>query len=83
MGEILDYDANTGLAHVLAKNRFAIGDRLEVITPRGNRELILDHIEGIDGQRRELVPGGGHEVRIPLPVGDYTFGLLAREETDG
>lgn len=80
VGEILDYDAHTGLAHVLAKNRFAIGDRLEVITPAGNRELILDHIEGLDGQRRDRVPGGGHEVRIPLPPGEYAFGLLAREE---
>ena len=81
VGEILDYDAGTGLAHVLAKNRFAIGDRLEVITPAGNHERVIEHIEGLDGQRRAIVPGGGHEVRIPLPPGDYTLGLLARFET--
>ena len=26
----------------------------------------------------EEVPGGGYEVRIPLPPGDYQLGLLAK-----
>src|SRR5690606_41098843 len=55
------------LAEVRVKNRFAVGDRLELMTPRGNRELRLDTLEDRQGQRIGVAPGDGHVVYLPLP----------------
>jgi putative protease len=71
------------MAEILAKNKFRIGDKLEVIAPAGNQEITLDHIEDLQGKEMEEVPGGGYQVRIPLPQADYTQGLLARYLPEG
>lgn len=55
-----------GWAEVEVKNRFAIGDRLEVIHPSGNRVITLDRMETLDGAPVEVAAGSGHRVRIPL-----------------
>ncbi|SDK17833.1 tRNA 5-hydroxyuridine modification protein YegQ [Microbulbifer yueqingensis] len=49
------------------KNRFELGDRLELITPRGNQELRLEALEDLRGNGLEAAPGSGHVVRIPRP----------------
>jgi putative protease len=78
VGEITGFDTKRGLADILAKNKFAVGDSLEVIAPGGNRTVRLDHIENLHGEAMQEVPGGGYEIRIPLPDGDYDKALLAR-----
>lgn len=78
VGEIADFDANSGLAAVLVKNKFAVGDRLELILPQGNRDIVLQHMEDPHGNPMQEAPGGGYNVRIPVPVGDCRNGLIAR-----
>jgi U32 family peptidase len=77
VGEITSYDPATGTAEILAKNKFAVGDRLELILPEGNRDLVLERMEDLEGHPIDEAPGGGWQVRIPLPAGHQT-GLLAR-----
>jgi putative protease len=60
-----------------------VGDKLEVIAPQGNQEITLEHIEDLKGQQMDEVPGGGYQVRIPLPQADYQQGLLARYLPEG
>jgi putative protease len=60
------------------KNRFAVGDRLQVLSPRGNSVIELQHIESDKGENMEVAPGGGYVVHIPLPPGNYDNGLLAQ-----
>jgi len=79
VGEVDGYDAATGLAEIDVKNKIRVGDRLELITPQGNRRFVLEHMEGRNGAALDEAPGGGHRVRIPLPAGDYRFALLAKE----
>jgi putative protease len=79
VGEVDGYDAATGLAEIDVKNKIRVGDRLELITPQGNRRFVLEHMEGRNGVALDEAPGGGHRVRIPLPAGDYRFALLAKE----
>lgn len=77
VGEIIHFDTEKYQAEVLAKNKFSVGDRLELILPDGNCDFTLEHIEDKHGHSLAEVPGGGWEVRIPVPkVGDY--GLIAR-----
>lgn len=78
VGEVTAYDAQSGMADILAKNKFTLGDKLEIILPSGNLEITLEHIETMQGDALQEVPGGGHQVRIPLPASDYSNGLLAK-----
>ncbi len=82
VAEITDYDPQQKQATLLAKNRFSVGDRVELILPQGNREFQLDYIENLRGESIDLVPGGGHQARIPLDLsaegGEFSFGMVAR-----
>ena len=66
-----------GWATVDVKNRFAVGDRLEVIHPSGNQVVTLSHIRAQDGSELAVAPGNGHIVRIPLDA-RFDRALLAR-----
>lgn len=66
-----------GWAEVDVKNRFAVGDRLEVIHPRGNQVIALDQMQTLDGSPITVAPGSGHRVRIALDA-QYDKALLAR-----
>ena len=79
VGEVVQYDETTGLTEVLVKNRFAVGDRLEWITPEGNEDLVLDDMEDMHGQPLQQAAGGGWQVRLRLPVKNgMQHGLLSR-----
>ncbi len=77
-GEIAGYDAATGLAEIKVKNKFAVGDRLEMILPQGNLDIVVEHMEDLYGKTMREAPGGGYEVRIPMPEVTGDHGLLAR-----
>ena len=77
VGEVLAWDAARGLAEIDVKNRFAVGDRIEVIHPSGNFELTLARIENAAGAALAVAPGNGHRVWIPLPR-DLPGAMLAR-----
>ena len=79
VGEVTGYEAETGLAEVDVKNKFAVGDSLELLLPTGNRRFTLRHMESLEGEAMAEAPGGGYRVRIPLEVGEYEMGLLARD----
>ena len=55
-----------GWATVLVKNRFAVGDTLDVFHPGGNTVVSLDRMEDEAGNAVAVAPGSGHRVRIPL-----------------
>ncbi|MBV2235723.1 MAG: U32 family peptidase [Sterolibacterium sp.] len=58
-----------GLAEVAVMNRFAVGDRLEVIHPSGNFDVHLLAMQDSEGLAVELAPGNGHQRRLQLPPG--------------
>ncbi len=49
------------------KNRFAVGDRLEIIEPSGNTDHILKEMWNLDGQEILVAPGSGHVVWAKIP----------------
>ena len=55
-----------GWAEVETKNRFAVGDRLEIIHPSGNRTVQLTQMRGLEGEELQVAPGSPLRVRIPL-----------------
>ena len=66
------------MAEILVKNKFAVGDKLEIIAPQGNQIITLDSMEDLKGNKMDEAPGGGYQVRIPLPAMCYEKGMLAR-----
>jgi putative protease len=76
-GEIKNYDPETGLADIDVKNKFAVGDKLELILPEGNQDIILEGMQDMYGHGMDEALGGGYEVKIPLPAGS-SHGLISR-----
>ncbi len=77
VGDVIGWDATRGLAQIDVKNRFSVGDRIEVIHPSGNFELALERMENGDGAPIGVAPGNGHLVWIPLPT-ELSGAMLAR-----
>jgi putative protease len=75
VGEITNYQ--NGLAEIDVKNKFAVGDSLELILPHGNQTIRLEGMEDLKGNMMNEAPGGGYQVRIPLPDADYSKALIA------
>ncbi|MCB1827350.1 MAG: tRNA 5-hydroxyuridine modification protein YegQ, partial [Coxiellaceae bacterium] len=66
-GEITGYNETTGMAEINVKNRFEVGDSIEIMTPAGNHSMQLEKIENKNGQAMDAAPGSGHVVYIPIP----------------
>ncbi|MDR0275631.1 MAG: tRNA 5-hydroxyuridine modification protein YegQ [Burkholderiaceae bacterium] len=66
-----------GWAEVETKNRFAVGDWLEIIHPQGNRTVRLDAMKNAEGLPIETAAGNPLRVWIPLD-GPASKALIAR-----
>ena len=64
--------------HIDVKNKFSIGDELELILPEGNRIFRLENMLDMDGNPIKEAPDGGYRVQILLDGQDCAMGLLAR-----
>ena len=69
--------ATDGWAEVETKNRFAVGDTLEIIHPSGNRLVQLTQMRGLEGEELQVAAGSPLRVRIPLD-GPAEGALIAR-----
>lgn len=68
-----------GYAEVLVKNKFSLGDSVEMMTPKGNIHFTLEAMQNKKGEPTEVAPGDGHIVYIPVPEDlDLEFALLMR-----
>ena len=84
VGEIARIDTERGLAEVVVKNKFSVGDRLQLIHPDGNRDVVLSAITDLNHRPMDTAPGSGHRVLIPWDKRDHAdtgLGLVARYRT--
>jgi putative protease len=65
VGEITRIDPDKQQAEVVVKNKFAVGDKLEIILPQGNKDIVLQEMQNLKGLPMDVAPGGGHTVMIP------------------
>ncbi len=66
-----------GMAEIDVKNKFQVGDKLEIIHPSGNRIVELTEMQSLEGEALTTAPGSGHRVQIPLQ-GELAKGMVAR-----
>ncbi len=78
VGEITGYDEKNQLAEVDVKNKFKIGDQLELMLPTGNQHFVLETMQDHNGQAMDTAPGGGYQVKIALPTNKPQMGLIMR-----
>jgi putative protease len=75
VGDIVACD--DGIAEIAVKNKFSVGDRLEIIHPTGNRIVELKEMRSLENEPLSVAAGSGHHVRIPLQ-GELAHGMVAR-----
>ena len=70
---------SNGLAEIIVKNKFSVGDSVEMMTPKGNTTFIIERMENKKGQPVPAGLGDGHIVYIPIPEEiDLNYALLMR-----
>ena len=67
VGQVTEID-NEGWATIEVKNKFSVGDTLEIIHPNGNQTVILGEMTR-KGEVVDVAPGNGIQVKIPHMVG--------------
>lgn len=76
-GEVIE--RNGDYIKIEVKNRFVVGDSLELMTPQGNINFTLTEMRDRKGNFIDNAKGSGHVVEIPMdPNIDVTFALLVR-----
>jgi putative protease len=86
VGDVLSFDAARGLAEVNVRNKFAVGDWLEIIHPQGNHNVQLTSMENGNAEPMSVAPGSGHVVWLPLPasaVGAFVARYVSDKEFEG
>ena len=79
VGEVIERDSATGDLLIDVKNKFAVGNQIELMTPSGNYSFTLEEMHNREGEVMDVAPGSGHIVRIPVPEDiDAGFGLLMK-----
>ncbi len=80
VGEVLGRNEETGLIEIDVKNKFLVGDQLEIMTPSGNKTFTLNHmINKKNGEEISDAKGSGHQVAIELDTDlDLSFGIIMR-----
>ncbi|MDO6804602.1 U32 family peptidase C-terminal domain-containing protein, partial [Wenyingzhuangia sp. 1_MG-2023] len=71
VGESMGTTAD-GLLRIDVRNRFEVGDQLELMTPQGNISFMLEHIQDRKGIIRNDAPGSGFVVEIRIPANVVT-----------
>ena len=73
-----------GLVEVEVKNKFMLGNSLELMTPQGNISFQLEQLQNRKGEQIDVAPGNGHIVYLPVPKEiDVSYGILLRNFDGG
>ena len=73
---VLDYDKETGIATCRQRNKFVLGDKVEVLSPTEmGKEFIVSELYNEDGEKVEGCPHPGMicKVKVPFKVEKNTF----------
>jgi len=67
VAEMISSDIDNGTIDVEVKNRFKVGDRLQLVMPNGdNRVIELSSMTNLKGKVMEVAPGSGYQMRLPI-----------------
>ena len=78
VGEVVAYNTETGMAEIDVKNKIKVGDKLELIKPSGNVDIVLENMQDMNGNAMDEAKGGGYKIQIALDKDMAERGLIAR-----
>ena len=78
VGDVVAYDPVSGMADIAARNKFAVGDRLQIIHPAGNSEIMVESMFNKKGEAIAEASGSGYYVRVPIAAQDLANAMLAK-----
>ncbi|MCA9042630.1 MAG: U32 family peptidase C-terminal domain-containing protein, partial [Planctomycetaceae bacterium] len=64
VGDVIEIDDD--FLTVEVKNKFEVGEEIELMTPAGNIRFTLDQMFDAKGNPEDVAPGSGHFRKIPL-----------------
>ncbi|AEG10446.1 peptidase U32 [Shewanella baltica OS183] len=84
VGELTGKRNLAGLAEIEVKNKFSVGDSVELMTPQGNISLTIEQLENRKAEAVAAGLGSGHTVYLPVPKEvDLSHGILLRNLPQG
>jgi putative protease len=78
VGDVVAYDAEKGLADIEARNKFAVGDRLQVIHPTGNQDIVVETMFNKKGDPIQEASGSGYYVKLPIAAADLNNAIVVK-----
>jgi putative protease len=78
VGDVIAYNAETGLADIVARNKFAVGDRLQIIHPTGNQDVMVEKMYTKKGEELQEASGSGYFVRLPVKATDLSNAMVTK-----
>ena len=78
VGDVVAYDAAKGLADIEARNKFGVGDRLQIIHPTGNHEVVVEQMFNKKGENIQEASGSGYYVRVPIAASDLSNAMVSK-----
>jgi putative protease len=77
VGDAVLYSPEKQMVQIETKNKFSVGDWVEMIHPEGNIDMQIVAMQNKQGESIEVAPGSGHVVWIPVPK-DLSGAYVAR-----
>lgn len=80
VGMVTDYDEKTGIATISQRNKFVLGDEIEIMQPEGPfiRQTVA-YMENDKGEAIEAAPHAAMTVKMPVSVPVCVNAMLRRE----
>lgn len=78
VGDVISYDDSQGMADISVRNRFCVGDKLEIVHPQGNQDIVVQAMFNKKGEPVNEAPGSGITVKVPMPKVPIHNVMLAR-----
>ncbi len=78
VGDVVAYDAEQGFADIEARNKFAVGDKLQIIHPTGNQDIVVETMLNKKGEFIQEAKGSGYYVRLPIQAHNLQNAMVAK-----
>lgn len=80
IGTVLDYDSKTKIATIEQRNKFSVGEQIEIMQPKGYFKYTIENIEDENGNKIESAPHPKQIVKMKIDSTVNKFDMLRREE---
>lgn len=80
IGTVLDYDSETKIATIEQRNKFSVGEQIEIMQPKGYFKYTIENIEDENGNKIESAHHPKQIVKMKIDSTVNKFDMLRREE---